>query len=186
MPVQKVDEEQIIKESLKILREKSYHNMTMADIANACGLLKGSLYHYFSSKEELMKKVIISVHQYFKIEVFAHAYEAELSGEDRLRKVIAKSEDIFFDKQNGCVMGNMGVETALGIPEFADIIKQFFLDFFNAIKEIYLDKYPDPVANELAERSVAEVEGAIMLSRIFNDQTFLKNTHKRILDRLKK
>ena len=52
MPRQKVDEKTIIKEALKLFRQKSYHATSMADIALACGLLKGSLYHYFNSKED--------------------------------------------------------------------------------------------------------------------------------------
>jgi hypothetical protein len=36
----------------------------------------------------------------------------------------------------------------------------------------------------LAERSVAEIEGSLMFSRVFNDHTYLKNTIKRVLNRL--
>jgi TetR/AcrR family transcriptional repressor of nem operon len=42
----------------------------MADIAQSCGILKGSLYHYFSSKEALMSAVIEYAHAYFKEKVF--------------------------------------------------------------------------------------------------------------------
>lgn len=186
MPKQKVDEDTIIHHSLKLFRVKSYTNTSMSEIAQACDLQKGSLYHYFPSKEALMKKVILSVHAYFKAEVFDHAYNEKLSGSERLEKLIEKSEDIFFDRQSGCIMGNVGVETALVNPEFAELIRTFFKDFFNAIRQIYRTKYPDDIAEELAERSVAEVEGSILLSRIFNDQAYLKNTHKRLLARLEK
>ena len=80
----------------------------------------------------------------------------------------------------------MGVESALVIPEFNPIIRKFFQDFFNAIKHIYRTKYPEKIANELAERSVAEVEGSIMLARIFNDNSYIKNTHHRLVARLDK
>jgi len=33
---------------------------------------------------------------------------------------------------------------------------------------------------------VAEVEGSIMMSRIFNDNSYIKNTHKRLISRLEK
>ena len=54
MPRQKVDEKTIIKEALKLFRQKSYHATSMADIAMACGLLKGSLYHYFHSNKNVV------------------------------------------------------------------------------------------------------------------------------------
>ena len=65
MAKQKLDEPTIVLEALKLFRSKSYHTTSMADIAKSCGILKGSLYHYFSSKEELMMKVIQMVHDYF-------------------------------------------------------------------------------------------------------------------------
>lgn len=184
MAKQKVDEQTIIKESLKLFRQKSYHTTSMSDIAKACGLLKGSLYHYFASKEELMMKVIASVHAYFQEEVFSHAYRDDEKPLVRFKKMIAKSESIFINPETGQIDGNIGVETALVMPEFQPVIQAFFKDFFNAIKTMYAAKYEDKVANELAERAVAEVEGAIMLSRVFNDKSYLKNTHKRLINRL--
>ncbi|MBK8672517.1 MAG: TetR family transcriptional regulator [Bacteroidetes bacterium] len=40
MPKQKVSIDFILKESLKLFRKKSYHNTSIADIVEACGLLK--------------------------------------------------------------------------------------------------------------------------------------------------
>ena len=54
------------------------------------------------------------------------------------------------------------------------------------LKHIYKEKFSDKIVNELAERSVAEVEGSIMLARIFNDRSYIINTHKRMIERLEK
>ena len=186
MPKQKVDEQFIIIQSLKLFRKQSYYHTSMADIAAACGLQKGSLYHYFPSKEDLMKKVIRSVHEYFKSRVFSLAYDKSLSPNDRLEKLFEAAQEIFLNEETGSLMGNVGVESALMVPEFAELVRYFFTDFFHAVKTIYLDKYPEEIANELAERSVAEIEGSLMFSRVFNDHSYLKNTTKRILNRLEK
>ena len=82
------------------------------------------------------------------------------------------------------MLGNVGVETALVIPEFQPVIQAFFKDFFNAVKNVYSSKYSENVANELAERAVAEIEGSLLLARIFNDNSFFKTTHKRLVARL--
>lgn len=184
MPKQKVDEETIIIEALKLFRQKSYFNTSMSDIAEACGLQKGSLYHYFLSKEDLMKRVIKMVHEFFKTNVFAHAYDKSVAPQQRLENLFTAAEKVFLDEQTGSLLGNMGVETALMAPEFNTLVQRFFLDFFHAVKTIYLDKYSEAVANELAERSVAEIEGSLMFSRVFNDHNYLKNTTKRILNRI--
>ena len=83
MPKQKVSETFILNQALKIFSHKSYYNATMADIAESCGLLKGSMYHYYDSKEELMKAVIEYVHDFFNKEVFSYAYDESLSTNDR-------------------------------------------------------------------------------------------------------
>ena len=186
MARKKVDEKTIILNSLKLFRQKSFHNTSMEDVATSCGILKGSLYHYFSSKEDLMIKVIDFVHQYFQNEIFIHAWNEKLSAKQKLKKFCSAAEDVFFDKISGKLYGNIGIESALVIPEFNTSIRAFFQDFFNAIKHIYKEKFNEKTANELAERSVAEVEGSIMLARIFNDKSYIINTHKRMIERLEK
>ncbi len=50
-------DEQIFAEAVRIFGEKGYHATSMQNIADAVGLQKGSLYHYISSKEELLFKI---------------------------------------------------------------------------------------------------------------------------------
>ncbi|MBK9352528.1 MAG: TetR/AcrR family transcriptional regulator [Bacteroidetes bacterium] len=126
MPKQKVSIDFILKESLKLFRKKSYHNTSIADIAEACGLLKGSIYHYFASKEALMHAVIQFVHEYFRKEIFSIAYDENLSPQERIEKMFKVSERMLLSDDGGDVMGNIGVETARVIPEFSDQIKGFF------------------------------------------------------------
>lgn len=184
MAKQKVDEQMIIKESLKLFRSKSYHTTSMSDIAQACGILKGSLYHYFSSKEELMMKVIEMVHAFFKKEVFSIAYREDIEVYERIQLMMARAERIFIDEETGNVDGNIGVETALVIPEFRPIIQAFFSDFIAAIKSLYLSAFDEEKANGLAIRAVSEIEGALMLSRVFNDKKYLQRTLKRLIKRI--
>lgn len=47
----------IFAEAVRIFKEKGYHATSMQNIADAVGLQKGSLYHYISSKEELLFKI---------------------------------------------------------------------------------------------------------------------------------
>lgn len=50
--------EAIIAAAAKVFRTKGYHAATMQDIADAVGILKGSLYHHFESKEELLYLIV--------------------------------------------------------------------------------------------------------------------------------
>ncbi len=48
----------IVSAAAKVFRTKGYHAATVRDIADEVGLLKGSLYHHFDSKEELLYLVV--------------------------------------------------------------------------------------------------------------------------------
>ena len=50
-------DERIFAEAVRIFGEKGYHATSMQNIADAVGLQKGSLYHYISSKEQLLFKI---------------------------------------------------------------------------------------------------------------------------------
>jgi TetR/AcrR family transcriptional repressor of nem operon len=183
VPKQKVSVDFILKESLKLFRKKSYHNTSIADIAEACGLLKGSIYHYFASKEALMHAVIQFVHEYFRKEIFSIAYDEQLSPQERIEKMFKVSEKMLLSDDGGDVMGNIGVETARVIPEFSDQIKGFFAEWIAATKHIFIQITGEFEANKLAEQTVAEIEGAVMMTRIFRDPRFMKNAYERIIDR---
>jgi len=155
MPKQKANAKFIIKQSLKVFRNKGYHSTSMADIAKACGLLKGSLYHYFKSKEALMSAVIEHLHSFYNREVFSQAYNKEL----------------------------VALETVSTVPEFSEKVKKFFQDWMDAMTHIFLEKYPLAQAQQLGKECVAEVEGAIMMMRLFDDRQFLIRAHQIILQK---
>lgn len=183
MPVKKVDKRTIIKESLQVFRQKGYHNTTMSDIAMACGLLKGSIYHYFGSKEELMLEVIAYLHAWYKREVFAIAFEEDLSGKHKLDRLAEISEHIFSNEPGGCLMANIGLETANTHPDFARAIGDYFEDWIASLAHIFRERFAPAKARLLAELSVAEIEGSVMLMQVFHDPGYLKRVHRHILDR---
>jgi AcrR family transcriptional regulator len=52
-----VKEVEIFEAAARIFKQKGYHATSMQDIADAVGLQKGSLYHYLSSKEDLLFRI---------------------------------------------------------------------------------------------------------------------------------
>lgn len=49
---------EIIQAAARVFKARGYHAATMQDIADEVGILKGSLYHHFESKEELLYLVV--------------------------------------------------------------------------------------------------------------------------------
>ena len=67
----KVDEtrEKILKVAAKLFGQFGFHRSTMDEIARTAHKAKGSLYYYFSNKEELFRDVVISEIESLKVEL---------------------------------------------------------------------------------------------------------------------
>ena len=50
--------EEIIAAAARVFQRKGYHAATVQDIADAVGILKGSLYHHFKSKDDLLYFIV--------------------------------------------------------------------------------------------------------------------------------
>lgn len=185
MAIQKVDKALIIGKAYQIFREKGYHYTTMADIALSCGLLKGSIYHYFSSKEELMKQVLLTDHQFMKSNIYALAYDEHLSYKERFKQLLQALNSFYFNEPGGCLMANIGLESAQVAPEFTLIIKNFFEDWITTFAYVFQSQYEPAQARIMAEQAVQEIEGAIMLSVIYKDKKYFLATADKILNYLK-
>jgi len=186
MPVQKTTKDEIIAKSIEVFRKQGYHKTSMSDLATACGLQKGSFYYHFKSKEELMQAVLQMVHSYYNKKVFSIAYEKNLSAEKRFVKLFKKQEPIITQDLAGCLFGNMTLESISNKMEFKNFLKAFFSDWIAAFQHLYQENYSKEEAVELAKQSVMEIEGALMMMRLYEDKEVLKSACIRVLNRLKK
>ena len=88
----KLDE--IITAAAKVFRTKGYHAATVQDIADEVGILKGSLYHHFESKEDLLylivKEPITRMYQ-----TMGEIVASELPAAEKLRRAIRAHLDAF-------------------------------------------------------------------------------------------
>ena len=53
---------EVIETATRIFCQKGFATATIQDIADCVGILKGSLYHYFPSKEALLEEIVTSAH----------------------------------------------------------------------------------------------------------------------------
>ena len=185
MPIQKIDKEELVKSALKVFKVKGYHKSSMADIAHECGLLKGSIYHYFASKEALMIEVLVYLRARYNREVFSLAYNEKLSPYKKLQTLSMLSEEIFLAETHGCFFTNIGLETVNVVDDFTTEIRGFFEDWVACLTHIFEAVMPHQEALLNAEQAVAEIEGAVMLMQIYKDHELLRRTHRFLLERYK-
>jgi TetR/AcrR family transcriptional regulator, cholesterol catabolism regulator len=66
-----------------LFAEKGFKNTTVRDIADAAGILSGSLYHHFDSKEAMVDEILST----FQEELFGRYDEVLASGDDARTKI---------------------------------------------------------------------------------------------------
>ncbi|MBC8110590.1 MAG: TetR/AcrR family transcriptional regulator [Verrucomicrobia bacterium] len=182
MPVKKVTRDEVVLKALGVFHQLGYHHTTMQDLADSCGLLKGSFYHYFDSKESLMLEVLTGIGEYMHAKVFVIAYNDNLSGKEKLEKMFVKLEKILrYNEEGGCILGNMTLETARIIPEFAVILKAIFLEWAAALKYIFQEKYAAVDAERLAWETLTAFEGAVMMAKLFDKPDFYQDCYRKTL-----
>lgn len=87
-------EQEIIAVAARLFKEKGYRATTLEDIAAAVGMLKGSLYYYIQSKEELLYLVVRDpIRQaYNRLEEIVHT---DTSAQDKISRAITNHMTLF-------------------------------------------------------------------------------------------
>jgi AcrR family transcriptional regulator len=84
----------IVSAAAKIFRTKGYHAATVRDIADEVGILKGSLYHHFASKEELLYLVVKEpIGQMYR--TISEIAAADATAAEKLRRAISAHLEAF-------------------------------------------------------------------------------------------
>jgi TetR/AcrR family transcriptional repressor of nem operon len=185
MPKAKIDRKTLLRNALSVFKLKGYSATSMQDLAQANGLLKGSIYHYVESKEALMIEVLEALHDHYINKVFIKAYDEGMGPLERLEELALRSEEIFMHEEGGDFFVSIGLETQKSNPSFAWIIKQFFEEWINTLEHLYAFVVEGDEARDKAELTVSEIEGSVILMRILNDPMYLQRTNRKLLDEYK-
>src|SRR3954451_13240345 len=75
--------EELLRIAAELFASKGFRNTTVRDIAEAAGILSGSLYHHFDSKESMVDEILRT----FQDELFGSYDEILASGDDPRSKL---------------------------------------------------------------------------------------------------
>lgn len=156
---------------------KGYAATTVDEICEAARLTKGSLFHYFDSKEDLGKAAL---DRFVSTRSQAIQQAPFLKKSDPLRRVygyvdflIEMSKDP--EARNGCLLGNFAQELSDTHPEIRSCCADHFAEWAEGLKRDLDDakrKYAPKAAvdtRSLAEHFIAIVEGSLILAKAKRD-----------------
>ncbi len=92
MPRTDTRREELLAIAAELFARKGFRNTTVRDIADAAGILSGSLYHHFDSKESMVDEILRT----FQDELFGQ-YDAILAGDADPRTKLERAVLVSFD-----------------------------------------------------------------------------------------
>lgn len=107
---------EIVSASRRLFLEKGYENTTIQDVMTKLQIAKGTAYHYFKSKEELLDAVVEDMVAEYMVGVETALNECQGNALDRIRTLIAAgkvAQDETDLLKNLHRPGNMGMHVRL-------------------------------------------------------------------------
>ena len=174
--------QRLIECAAELFWKNGYSATGISEILKQTGLPKGSFYIYFKSKDDLATAVT----EYYQ-KILLEQFRSSSQGND-WESFIEEIFDYLFGRATGqtfagCPYAVMGMETALSKPAVASVFMEGLKKFEQIFQEVllYSGLSPDH-AKILSQRMLSIYQGYLLLGRIINNTSFLKNARKNMLE----
>ncbi|HEV8657558.1 MAG TPA: TetR/AcrR family transcriptional regulator [Thermoanaerobaculia bacterium] len=169
-----------------LVHRRGYLAVGVEDVCKAAGVKKGSFYHFFSSKRELMLAALERQQHMAHAHVLATAFQADLPPLQRIDRLFAMVAGMETSNKNrggrvlGCPFGNIAVEMSASEPKLARRADQAFCGFASFIADALREAKKrgeierDVNIDETADAIVAYFEGLAVLAKTRNDPALLR------------
>lgn len=118
------DEDQVLGAAMDVFWRKGYDGTSMADLLEATGLHKGSLYQCFGDKHTLFIRALRRYLENLKVEMSSVLIGGETAFEG-MRKAMYKAVDLCLDEdvKHGCLALNTLIEKGPHDPEIMQVLE---------------------------------------------------------------
>src|ERR1700760_3411489 len=151
--------------------ERGFAGTSMADLLAHAQVNSGSFYHFFDSKEALLREVLEGYLVALRPMIVDPAYETTSEPVERIFAILAgyRERILMTDSQYGCPLGRLALEIDPENRPAHKLIAEKFQGWIGAVRECLdaatLPKKTDKDA--LATYVLAVMEGGVMLSRSY-------------------
>jgi TetR/AcrR family transcriptional regulator, transcriptional repressor for nem operon len=179
----------IVEKAAGVFNTKGYFGSSMNDIVLEAGLEKGAIYNHFASKEELALEAFG-----YSTGIMRRRFESALEDKEgaleRLFAVVDVLGGLADDPPvaGGCPVLNTAIEADDARTVLKERAREVMTDWLRLIGSITKEGVrngefePGTVPRETASVVVATLEGAVMLSKLYDNPAHMR----RALDHLKK
>ncbi|MBD2252242.1 TetR/AcrR family transcriptional regulator [Nostoc parmelioides] len=171
----------ILQQAAELFNQQGYAGSSISDIMRVTGLQKGGIYNHFQSKDELALQAfdyaIASISKHYRIALRSKRHAIE-----RVQALIAVFSSFAENPPipGGCPLLNTAVESDNAHPALRERTQQAMNSWLNMIRRIIQtgiergEIQPHINAEEIATIIVATLEGAIMMSQLYDDTIYMQ------------
>jgi TetR/AcrR family transcriptional regulator, transcriptional repressor for nem operon len=165
--------ERLIESARYLFWERGFACTSMTDLLGHAGVNSGSFYHFFESKEALLRAVLETYLEALRPVVIAPAFAKSDDPVERIFAILAGYRDRILetDCQYGCPLGRLALEIDPENRPAHALIAENFRGWIDAVRECLeqmKDRLPKGTDRDaLSTYVLAVMEGGVMLSRSY-------------------
>ena len=185
MPTAAKSRDEVLAIITATFRKWGYDGASLSKLAQATGLVKASLYHYFpKGKPDMAKAVLDKLTDDFCKVVLAPLGAAE--GVEAKGEALRGGLETFYQQgKAGCLLDIFSLGTAHEL--FGDEVRNVLISMRDAFaKQLIELGFDMGAAVQRAEKIMALFQGALILARATSDPSLFRSTIERIPEELKK
>lgn len=179
MALPKVEQDVVLGELMNLFRTVGYDGASLAQIAQATGLQKASLYHRFPDGKRAMAKAVLDQVDEWNQTHLTHVLQSTSPPAERLTRALANISTLYQGGQVGCVLRALSLGS--DASHFQEQIGGLFADWIAGFERLALDLGHSPVqARQLAQNTLVQVQGSLILARTLNQPALFEQALERI------
>ena len=181
--------ERLVDSALELVHARSYADVGVQELCDHAGVKKGSFYHFFASKEDLILEALQCQWERVKEAVLDGAFAKDQRPLKRLERLFERTYGYqrSFIKDSGQLRGCFFGNLALELSTQEEVIRKKVAKIFDATIAIIEDTLDEAVANgdlpvidtpAAAEAILTYWEGALLLAKVRNDPSVIRRAGK--------
>jgi TetR/AcrR family transcriptional regulator, transcriptional repressor for nem operon len=175
--------EKILAAAESLIELRGYSALGVAEICEAAGVPKGSFYYFFKSKEALALAVLDG-HWAAQRDGWNVALGGDEEPVRRLRKLFEATQAEQLAGQHscgtvsGCLFGNLTLELSNQTEQIRERLQQIFNEQVDMVDQVVVEalergEVTVTDTHEAARSIVAQLEGQVLLAKLYNDTGLL-------------
>jgi AcrR family transcriptional regulator len=179
MPAALLPRDEVVARIQDVFRDRGFDGASLAEISNATGLGKSSLYHYFpGGKDEMAVAVLERIDAWMNAHALA-ALRRTGTPRARLRAMLHVLDEFYVGGRNACVLGNLVVGGSR--EKFQDFLASAFTGWIAALQDLAIESGVSlRESQQRAEDAVVRIEGALIVAGGLGDPAPFKRALRNI------